>query len=68
MARSENKLNELKKELEESYKVKDTVIAKDLTKPDSSKEIKKAGIKVDHLINNTGFDGLGKFNERNLVQ
>lgn len=67
MARSENKLNELKKELEETYKVKVTVIAKDLTKPDSSKEIKNAGIKVDYLINIPRFGGLDKFNKRNVA-
>ena len=72
VARSENKLNELKKELEEAYKVNVVVITKDLTQPDAPKEIyeqvKSAGLMVDYLINNAGFGGLGKFNERELAQ
>jgi short-subunit dehydrogenase len=72
VARSENKLNELKKELEENYKINVFVIQKDLTKPNAPKEIyeqiQKAGLKVDYLINNAGFGGLGKFNERELEQ
>jgi short-subunit dehydrogenase len=72
IARSENKLNELKKELEETYKINVLVIQKDLTKPNAPKEIyeqiQKAGLTVDYLINNAGFGGLGKFNERELEQ
>ncbi len=72
VARSENKLNELKKELEETYKINVFVIQKDLTKPNAPKEIyeeiQNAGLKVDYLINNAGFGGLGKFNERKLEQ
>jgi short-subunit dehydrogenase len=72
IARSENKLNELKKELEETYKINVFVIQKDLTKPNAPKEIyeqiQKAGLTVDYLINNAGFGGLGKFNERELEQ
>lgn len=37
IARSENKLNELKKELEENYKINVFVIPKDLTKPNAAK-------------------------------
>ncbi len=72
VARSENKLNELKKELEETYKINVFVIQKDLTKSNAPKEIyeqvQNAGLKVDYLINNAGFGGLGKFNERELEQ
>ncbi len=72
VARSENKLNELKKELEGAYKINVFVIQKDLTKPNAVKEIyeqvQNAGLKVDYLINNAGFGGLGKFNERDLAQ
>ncbi len=72
VARSENKLNEIKKELEESYKIKVYVIQKkDLTKPEAPaevyEEVKTAGLQVDYLINNAGFGGLGKFNERALA-
>ena len=72
IARSKNKLVELKKELEKNHKINVFVIQKDLTKPDAAKEIyeevKNAGLKVDYLINNAGFGGLGKFNERELAQ
>lgn len=70
VARSEDKLNALKKELEEKYKIKVFVIQKDLTNAKAAKEIhqqvQEAGLKVDYLINNAGFGGLGKFNEREL--
>ena len=65
IARSEDKLNELKKELEAKYKINVFVISKDLTKPNAAKEIyeevQNAGLKVDYLINNAGFGGLGKY-------
>lgn len=72
VARSEDKLIELKKELEGKYKNQVLVISKDLTQPNASKEIydevKVSKIKVDYLINNAGFGGLGKFHERKLVE
>ena len=72
VARSENKLNELKEELEKAYNVNVFVIQKDLTKPNAAKEIytqlQDAQLKVDYLINNAGFGGIGKFYERELDQ
>lgn len=72
IARSEDKLNELKKELEEKYKINVFVIPKDLTILNAAKEIyeqfQNAGLKVDYLINNAGFGGLGKFYERDIEQ
>lgn len=68
VARSKDKLAELKDELEVKYQVKVTIIVKDLSLPEAAKEVydevKKAGIQVDYLINNTGFGGHGKFHER----
>ncbi len=68
VARSQDKLNTLKKELEEKYGVEVMVIAKDLTHPDASKqvfdEVEAHGITIDYLINNAGFGGLGKFHQR----
>lgn len=68
VARSENKLNELKTKLEEKFKVQVKVISKDLSLPSSPKEvydeIKNEGIEIDYLINNAGFGGQGKFHER----
>lgn len=70
VARSEDKLLQLKKEIEQQYKVNVEVISKDLTDVNTTQEIydevKKLGIEIDILINNAGFGGLGKFNERPL--
>lgn len=68
VARNKAKLEKLKTELEKKYSVKVMVIVKDLGIPSAPKEIyveiKKAGIKIDFLINNAGFGGVGKFHER----
>ena len=68
VARSKDKLENLKTELEKKHSVKVTVMAKDLSKQEAPKEVydevKNAGIKVDFLINNAGFGGRGKFHER----
>ncbi|GLB49444.1 short-chain dehydrogenase [Neptunitalea sp. Y10] len=70
IARSENKLIALKKELESKYAIHVTVLTKDLTEPEAPQEIyeyvKTAGLQVDYLINNAGFGGLGKFHQRKL--
>lgn len=72
VARREDKLNELKQELEKQYKVKIIVIAKDLSDINAPKEIYKEvtqkGIEIEYLINNAGFGGLGKFHERDLKE
>lgn len=68
IARSEDKLNTLKAELEQKFEVSVTVIVKDLAKESAPREIyervKESGIEIDYLINNAGFGGLGKFHER----
>ncbi|MDF1815184.1 MAG: SDR family oxidoreductase [Verrucomicrobiales bacterium] len=68
VARSEEKLNELKDELESRHGISVTVLVKDLAEAGAPKEIydavKAAGIEVDFLINNAGFGGQGKFHER----
>ena len=68
VARSQDKLEALKKELEGNYPIKVRIIVKDLTSAESPKEIydeiKKAGISIEILINNAGFGGIGKFHER----
>lgn len=70
VARSADKLKALKTELETTHKVNVTVIAKDLTDPKATQEvydeIKTANIKIDYLINNAGFGGLGRFDKRDL--
>ncbi|WP_026231630.1 SDR family NAD(P)-dependent oxidoreductase [Neolewinella persica] len=68
VARRESELNELKQALEQAHGVSVKVIAKDLTKPDSGKEIReeldREGINVDYLFNNAGFGGRGNFHEQ----
>ena len=72
VARSKDKLEELKTELEKKYGVKVMVIVKDLGLPEAPKEIynevKEASVEIDYLINNAGFGGIGKFHEREWEQ
>lgn len=72
VARSEDRLNKLKSELEHTHGIKATVIAADLAQPDSAKNIftatETAGLKIDILVNNAGFGGHGKFHERDLAK
>ncbi len=68
VARSRDKLADLKNELESKHSVQVNVLPKDLTGPDSTREVydevRSAGIQVEYLINNAGFGGHGKFHER----
>ncbi|GAL02126.1 short-chain dehydrogenase/reductase SDR [Photobacterium aphoticum] len=70
VARSEDKLNALKSELEAQYGITATVIPADLSHPDAANTLYKTtldlGIHIDTLINNAGFGGHGKFHERAL--
>jgi len=65
VARNINKLNELKSELENQYKISVHNIAKDLALRNSAKEVfdelKEKNIQVDYLINNAGFGDFGMF-------
>jgi len=67
VARSKNKLDELKSELEKQFKILVYVIAKDLSAVDSAQqvydEVKQKNIVVDYLINNAGFGDFGMFVE-----
>jgi uncharacterized protein len=67
VARNKSKLDELKKEIEESYNIKVFIIGKDLSFPDSAKEVfdevKQKNISIDYLINNAGFGDYGLFAE-----
>ncbi|MGB5942254.1 MAG: SDR family oxidoreductase [Leeuwenhoekiella sp.] len=68
VARSEDKLNALQKELHDTYNVSVLVIPKDLTEPNAPNDIyevlNSANVHIDYLINNAGFGGVGKFHER----
>ena len=72
VARSEQKLRDLKQELESNYGINVWVIAEDLSTPDAAKNIyeqtEKLNIKVSVLINNAGFGGHGLFHERDLIK
>lgn len=67
IARSKDKLEALKIDLEKKHGVKVLVIAKDLGAAEAPKEIyaevKAANIEIDILINNAGFGNVGKFHE-----
>ncbi len=64
-ARSLDKMNVLKKELEEKYAVSVEVIAEDLSLPGSAQklfdQIKVKNLEVDILVNNAGFGDHGPF-------
>ncbi len=70
VARSKNKLESLKLELEETYKIKVIVVSEDLSLTGAAERVfqqtERQGIEVNTLINNAGFGGHGFFNERNL--
>ena len=68
VARSEGKLNAPKNELEAAHGIAAHVIAMDLTEEDAPQrlfdEVHARGLTVDHLVNNAGFGGVGRFHER----
>jgi hypothetical protein len=67
VARSKDKLDELKRSLEEKHGVKVYTIEKDLSIPGAASdvfdELKWQSIKVDYLVNNAGFGDIGFFAE-----
>ena len=72
VARNQSKLEQLKKDLETTYKNHVVVIVKDLSKPNAAtelyKQVKEKNIEIDILINNAGFGGIGNFHERSWEQ
>ncbi len=67
VARREEKLELIKRELEERYSVKVTIFAMDLSVVGAAQELYESvelnGLKVDYLMNNAGFGLVGKFHE-----
>ena len=65
LARSRDKLEGLKKDLEKQHGTKVVVLVKDLSDPKAPQEVfselEKAGINIDVLVNNAGFSVYGKF-------
>jgi len=70
VARSKDKLENLKIELESTHKVSVTVIVEDLSEASAAQRIfeqtEQLGVVVDTLINNAGFGGHGLFYARNI--
>lgn len=70
VARSLDKLEKLKAEIEQSHQVKVTVLAEDLAKPNAAERIyaftQSNNIDIDILINNAGFGGHGLFYQRDI--
>lgn len=68
VARSEEKLNQLAKYLQEKYNVQVDIIVTDLTEPGSTdtvfNTVTEKGLTVDMLINNAGFGEYGDFVKR----
>ena len=69
VARSKDKLDALKSELEKQFGISVYNIGKDLTKNDAAKaifdELSVQKIRVDYLINNAGFGDFGLFADSN---
>ena len=67
LARSRDKLEGLKKDLEKQHGTKVVVLVKDLSDPKAPQEVfselEKAGINIDVLVNNAGYDVYGKFQD-----
>jgi uncharacterized protein len=67
VARNKAKLDELKAELENQFKIKVYTIGKDLAAANAAQDVydetKKQNIQIDFLINNAGFGDFGMFYE-----
>lgn len=67
VARRKDKLEAVKSDFEEKFKIKVFIIVKDLSKSESPKEIykelKAQNITIDFLINNAGFSRQGYFHD-----
>jgi short-subunit dehydrogenase len=70
VARSSDKLREVKDDLLSQFGVKVIILSKDLSNPKAPQEIydelKKEAVNIDILVNNAGFGGAGKFSETSL--
>lgn len=66
VARSENALKELEKELKEKNQIEIEIIVMDLSEIENCKELHKKVQNVDILINNAGFGDCGNFTKTSL--
>src|SRR5512136_2255394 len=67
LARSRDKLEGLKQDLEKHHGTKVMVLVKDLSDPKAPQEVfselEKAGLNIDVLVNNAGYDVYGEFQD-----
>jgi short-subunit dehydrogenase len=67
VARSKEKLEELKVSIQKQYNTEVYLIFKDLSAPNSAQEVydelKQKNIRIDYLINNAGFGDFGLFHD-----
>lgn len=72
VARSTEKLQQVKKEIEETYKNKVEIFSCDLSSPKAAKDlftqVKEKNFTVDVLVNNAGFGNIGAFVETSLQE
>jgi short-subunit dehydrogenase len=70
IARRADKLEEIKKEFENTYKISVHILPKDLSEPLAPQEIAQevSNVPIDILINDAGVAGYGKFNEMELTR
>ncbi|MBP0000064.1 MAG: SDR family oxidoreductase [Cyanobacteria bacterium SID2] len=68
VARSEDALQQLARQLQAQYSIQTTVIACDLTEPEATervyRETEGRGVSIDLLVNNAGFGDYGAFSLR----
>jgi short-subunit dehydrogenase len=72
VARSEDKLQNLARELEDAHGITAHVMPTDLTDPSAPEDVfarlQSNGIELDYLVNNAGFGAVGAFAELSLQQ
>lgn len=72
VARSEDRLHEIKSKFESEYNVSVKVLVRDLTAPTAARdlydELDEEGVFVHSLVNNAGFGNFGRFTEHEWSQ
>lgn len=70
VARTKEKLEEIRTRIEEEFSLKVRTLSKDLSKDEAPleifEELEKEGIQVDYLVNNAGFGTFGRLKDTDL--